>query len=56
MSTIDLNSLVPLLCPDCGVVFAITDNYYYLIRRSGGSKTFYCPNGHGIHYQGRSEG
>lgn len=40
--------LVVTDCADCGVIFAITDDYEERRREDG--KGFYCPNGHSLSY------
>ena len=39
-------------CASCGVVFAVTDAFDE--RRRSDGQTFYCPNGHNLHY-GKSD-
>lgn len=41
-------SLNALDCPNCGVVFGITDDYE--MRRRTDNQNFYCPNGHIMSY------
>lgn len=38
---------------NCGVVFALSDNY--VNARRADHATWYCPNGHARHYPGESE-
>ena len=40
-------------CGECGVVFAFTRDFYD--RRKNDRKTWYCPNGHGRAFTGKSE-
>lgn len=40
-------------CCNCGIQFCITTALYNKRRSDQG--TFYCPNGHGQHYSGRTE-
>lgn len=40
-------------CCNCGLLFAVPNDYDD--RRRNDHRTFYCPNGHGQSYRGRSE-
>jgi hypothetical protein len=40
-------------CCNCGVAFAMTDQLY--TERHKDKATFYCPNGHGQHYVGKTD-
>jgi DNA-binding transcriptional regulator YiaG len=40
-------------CCNCGVAFAMTADF--MRRRRNDRKTFFCPNGHGQHYVGKTE-
>jgi hypothetical protein len=42
------NNLIVTDCAACGVVFAITEEFRASRQKDG--KTFYCPNGHTLHY------
>lgn len=44
--TIDL---VTDVCADCGITFGMPDHYMKKRREDGA--TFYCPNGHALHYK-----
>ena len=40
-------------CCDCGMAFAMTNDFYE--RRRKDHDDFYCPSGHGQHYTGKTE-
>lgn len=40
-------------CGECGVSFAMSDNYIAARRKD--HRTWYCPNGHGRAYLGKNE-
>lgn len=40
-------------CGECGVVFGIEGAYLRSLMQS--HRVFYCPNGHGLRYTGKSE-
>jgi len=40
-------------CPACGVLYAFTDKFEQ--SRRDDHKSFYCPNGHSLSYQGDTE-
>lgn len=40
-------------CCNCGVVFGMESGHRHRLRQS--HDWFYCPNGHGQHYTGKSE-
>lgn len=40
-------------CGECGIVFAM--DAQYIARRKEDHKVWYCPNGHGRHFTGKSE-
>jgi C4-dicarboxylate-specific signal transduction histidine kinase len=44
-------------CCKCGVVFAMTRQFQRECRNSPGpaGRSFYCPNGHGQHYTGKTD-
>lgn len=48
-------TLITIECSakDCGVVFALSDNYVAARRRD--HATWYCPNGHARHYPAESD-
>lgn len=60
MSTLDLRGnlteysvkLITEVCISCGIPFGIPTNYQQVIKDT--HKSFYCPNGHGQHYPGKS--
>lgn len=41
-------------CCTCQIPFMIPSYHYDRLRATPG-ETFYCPNGHGMHYAGKSE-
>jgi hypothetical protein len=41
-------------CCTCGVLFGLTNEQHDQLLKNKG-KSFYCPNGHGQHYAGKSE-
>lgn len=41
-------------CCNCGVLFAMTQEFIDRKREQAESSTFYCPNGHPQHYLGKS--
>lgn len=43
----------PVACVNCGVIFAMTDDY--LEMRKKDRKSFYCPNGHTQSYTGKTD-
>lgn len=45
--------LTVLDCPSCGVIFAIPGDLE--TRRRGDGQGFYCPNGHTMSYDGKTE-
>ena len=47
-------TLVTETCCNCGVLFAMTQEFIREKRDQGTSGSFYCPNGHGQHYLGKS--
>jgi hypothetical protein len=55
MSTTYIGTLRSQTCchSGCGVIFGIEQTYDDILRRS--HKSFYCPNGHGQHYSGKSD-
>ena len=53
MSAIDFASMVNISCPDCGVIFGLEPGYQAERRKS--HQSFYCPNGHKLHYPGMTE-
>ena len=42
-------------CCNCGVVFAMTIEFYRARQKEKEEGSFYCPNGHGQHYMGKSD-
>lgn len=46
--------LVTETCCNCGMLFAMTEEYVRRRRNAPGSK-FHCPDGHPQHYTGKSE-
>ena len=54
METITKNiQLVIEECCNCGLPFAITQEYYNILRNN--HKSFYCPAGHSQYYPGKSD-
>jgi hypothetical protein len=50
---VDNTEFVTEECCSCGVAFAMTADLFR--RRKSDHKDFYCPNGHGQHYTGKTE-
>ncbi len=51
MSELNINTTYTTIdCPNCGILFAITQELEE--RRRGDGKSFYCPNGHSMSYHG----
>jgi len=50
---IDNSTLCIEHCPNCGIAFAIPENYQQRRRRD--HKTFYCPSGHTQYYPQESD-
>lgn len=48
-----IGTLIIENCCNCGVTFGLEKDLYN--RRREDHKDFYCPNGHGQHYTGKSE-
>lgn len=46
-------TIVPVTCGECGTVFGLGAKYQE--ARLADHRTFYCPNGHGRAYNGKSE-
>ena len=46
--------LVTKVCPVCGVPYAVPEELDVWNRKAP-SRYFYCPNGHELHYAGKSE-
>jgi predicted RNA-binding Zn-ribbon protein involved in translation (DUF1610 family) len=46
-------TLTPITCVSCGIEFAVPEDYEAKLRRS--HKHFYCPNGHDLHFPGKSD-
>ena len=42
-----------ITCASCGVVFGMPDHLESELRRT--HKSFYCPNGHSIHFAGKTK-
>jgi DNA repair exonuclease SbcCD ATPase subunit len=42
-------------CCNCGVLFAMTEDFYKARQREKEAGSFYCPNGHAQHYVGKSD-
>lgn len=42
-------------CAACGVLFAMTWEFYDQRMKDGDKGSFYCPNGHGQHYSKKSD-
>ncbi len=42
-----------MTCSDCGVAFGVPE--YYETTRKSDHKTFYCPNGHGLTFTGKTD-
>lgn len=51
--TSTLVTLVPLTCYKCGVAFGVPA--YFKEQRIKDRHSFYCPNGHGQHFIGKTE-
>jgi hypothetical protein len=48
--------LIIMTCPDCGVVYAIPRTLQANAYKAGNRRiTWYCPNGHDLGYNGKSE-
>jgi hypothetical protein len=41
------------VCCSCGISFCVPKEYINKLRKT--HKTFWCPNGHSLHYPGKSE-
>lgn len=48
MDTTTIVTLVRETCCECGIMFAMTEEFKK--QRKSDGETFYCPNGHGQHY------
>jgi uncharacterized Zn finger protein (UPF0148 family) len=52
-TTTELTTFVLEECANCSVPFMMTREMNNMLRANPG-KTFYCPNGHGQHYTGKT--
>jgi hypothetical protein len=48
-----LATLTSEVCPNCGIMFAMPDTFKDAKRND--HSAFYCPNGHSLSYNGKSE-
>lgn len=56
MSSVMLSlKFVTVSCYKCGLVFALEENHQQRLVDKAETVEWYCPNGHGQHYLGRSK-
>lgn len=46
--------LIQMVCPCCGVVYAMPEHFQKWCRKDP-ARHWYCPNGHYLHYPGKSD-
>jgi len=42
-------------CTKCGIPFLMPEEFNKQLREKKSTQSFYCPNGHGMHYTGKTE-